>query len=336
MRMNKIGLVLIQKGYNVHVITHKVSQYCEIYKSIGVYQLHNLIQLHKDAVLFHVHNEPSWFVTAVKQEFFDKPVIIDVHDSILLRRSHKEVEKARDPDIFRVSADERNNFQLADGLVYVCSPMQRIVNGEFGITQPNIILPSAVPRRMYRNDFFKWEQGLVYEGRIDLPSQLAKQWDFFKYCDYVEFAKGCAKHNIPFHVYTPKRNVELRQVYGALCKLYPPKAYDDLIHQIGRHDWGFVGNSFKTPEWKYGLSNKLFDYMAANLPIIAWNADTNWNFIKKYKIGIKVNSFEEMVDRWGEVRECRKNLTKIRLSLALENYIERLEKLYEEVLDVKG
>lgn len=336
MRMNKIGMVLIERGYDIHLITHKITQYTEIYSTISVYQdsrqLNNAIVAHKDAELFHVHNEPSWYVTAIKQ-VFDKPVIIDVHDSILLRRTAREVEKAKDPDIFRISADERNNFQLADGLVYVCKPMQRIVNKEFTISKPNIVLPSGVPRSMYRNDFFKWEQGLVYEGRIDLPEELSKEWSFFNYCNYIEFAEGCREHNIPLHIYTPRKNENIRRVYGGLAKIYPPFGYRELIHQIGRHDWGFVGNCFKTPEWKNGLSNKLFDYMAACLPVICWNADTNWNFIKKYGIGIKVNSFKEIVDRWKEHRECRKNMVRHRTKFILENYIERLEKLYQKVLD---
>ena len=72
--------------------------------------------------------------------------------------------------------------------------------------------------------------------------------------------------------------------------------------------------------------------MGACLPIICFNADESWNFIKEHKIGIKVDSFEEIVDRWKEHTECRNNLIKCRLQFALENYLPRLEELYKKVL----
>lgn len=332
MRCHKEAICLMHRSHKVHLITNKLTQYSDLYESIMVYQdihqMRNAIKMHADANIFHCHNEPSWFVTVVKELFPDAKVVLDVHDSLLLRREHDEVEKANDPEIFRISADERNNIQLADGLVYVCKPMQEIVEEEFSPGKPNIVLPSALPRQFYRIDFVRWEQALVYEGRIDNDRELEKQWGFFKYSNYIEFAKKCRKHNIPFHIYTPRKNEEVRSDYSPHCVLHEPLAYDKFIKEMGRHDWGLVGNCFPTPEWKYALPNKLFEYMAACLPVICFNADESWNFIKDYGMGIKVDSFEEIADRWAEHRVCRQNVIKHRHKFCLENYIGSLEELY--------
>lgn len=336
MRCQKEAIVLIQRGYKVHLIANKLTQYSDLYETTNIFQdIHQLrkaVLSHKDADIFHCHNEPSWFVTVIKEMLPDKKVVIDVHDSMLLRRSQEEVDAANDPSVFRISVDERNNFQLADGLIYVCDPMKEMVNATFGLTQPCAVVPSAVPRQFYRIDFIRWQGGLVYEGRIDAEKDLDKEWGFFRYCNYVPLAKECKEKGIPFYIYTPRKNESVRSEYEPHAILHEPLAYDKFIKEIGCHDWGLVGNSFYTEEWKNALPNKLFEYMAGCVPIVCWNADHSWEFIKDTGMGIRIDSLDELKQRWREHEECRKNLIKRRMDFCLENYMDRVETLYKEVL----
>ena len=126
-RVVKEALCIKEKGYDLHLITERVSQFTDwAFKTITVYpslnHLYDSIKMFPDADLFHVHNEPSFFVTTVKETFPNKPVILDVHDTMLSRRTKSEDLNSRK---FRISVDERNNFRLADGLVYVCDPHQK-------------------------------------------------------------------------------------------------------------------------------------------------------------------------------------------------------------------
>jgi len=337
MRGQKTSICLMQRGHKLHSIANKVTQYSDLYETMMVYQdihqMRNAIMTHKDADIFHCHNEPSWFVTIIKELLPKSKVILDMHDSMLLRRTDDEVIEANDPAIFRLSTDERNNCQLADGIVYVCDAMKQIVHNEFALSQPCIVLPSALPRQFYRVDFIRYQQALVYEGRIDNDKELSKDWGFFKYANYIEFARQCKEIGIPFHIYTPRKNEEVRKDYKDAI-VHEPLGYDKFIKEMGCHDWGLVGNCFKTPEWKNALPNKLFEYMGACLPIICFNADTSWDFIKDYGMGIKVESMQEIKDRWAEHRECRKNVIKHRMEFCLENYIGKLEELYEKVLSI--
>lgn len=334
-RVMKMALPLMDKGHHVHLITQKVTQYSDLLSSVSVFQnldqLQAAIKNHADADIFHCHNEPNWFVTAVK-EVMDKPVVLDVHDSMLLRRTDDEVAKSEDESIFRITVDERNNFQLADGLVYVCDPMKRIVDDTYKIDCPRIVLPSFLPIRFYRVDFLKWVGGLVYEGRIDIPDELDAKWNFFQYANYLKAAKECERIGIDFHIYTPRKDQKVREAYQDVCFLHEPQTLSRLIKHLGGHDWGLVGNVDAHEEWKHALPNKLFEYMAGCVPVVCINADESWDFIREYGVGIKVDSFDELASRWSEHRKCRENVIKHRMKFTMETYIDKLDGLYREVI----
>jgi glycosyltransferase involved in cell wall biosynthesis len=78
--------------------------------------------------------------------------------------------------------------------------------------------------------------------------------------------------------------------------------------------------------------NKLFEYIAASVPVVVMNATDCATFVKEHGVGIVVNSVQELADRWSEHTEVRKNLIKVRQRFAMENYIGSLEDLYAEVV----
>lgn len=339
-RVFKESLPLIERGHEVHLVTNKLSQGFERMASVCVYndtdQLYNAIKLHKDADIFHAHNEPAWFVTMVKDFNQRTPVVLDVHDSHLLRKTPEEddLEQQENPESFRIGIDERNNFQLADGLVYVCEPMKKIVGGEFDLSQPNIVLPSYVPKGFYRIDFDRWLGGLVYEGRIDIPDELPKKWaSFFRYSDYLELGAKCKELGMDFHIYSPRENEKVRERYNQVAIMHEPQKVDRLIKLLGGHDWGLVGNIREHTEWKNALPNKLFEYMAGCCPVVSINAEESSRLIEEYDVGITVGSLEELRDRWGEHREKRKNVVKHRFAFAMDSHIHKVEGLYKQVMD---
>ena len=338
LRVSKVAMPLLTKGYDVHLITEKVTQGSEHFKSVLQYQdldqLYNSVKVHKDADIFHAHNEPSWFVTVVKDLNLKTPVVLDVHDSNLLRKTPEQQEEELEINqaAYRVSVDERNNIQLADGLVYVGPRMKEIIEREYQPKAPGIVLPSYLPRGFFRIDFSNWLGGVVYEGRIDISTNLDKRWEtLFQYSDYRAFAKKCMELHLPFHIYTPRENKELREAYHEICILHEPKGINRLIQCLGRHDWGLVGNLGNHEEWKNALPNKLWEYLAGACPVVALNADQSADIIREHNIGIVVESVEELMERWDEHTEKRKNVIHKRRYFEMENHIHLLEELYAKL-----
>ena len=335
-----MALPLMERGNIVRLISQKTPSFAEAYdifvKSYSIHQMRNAVDaLAPITDIFHCHNEPSWFVAIVK-EMTDKPVILDVHDSYLARLSPTEADELEDADIeyLRVTVEERNNFQLADGLVFPSQPFAELILKEFRLTQPYIVLPSMVQRNLYAYNGQSWLGGLVYEGRVDLSTELEKNKhkSGFTYTMYEELARKAKEIGIDLHLYA-RKDEEFVKLYGETAVLHKPVTYDKLMLKISRHDWGLVGNIHETSEWKVAFPNKLFEYIAAGVPVVALNADYCADFLIETGFGIVVKSLEELAERWEEHTEIRKVIYKGRMKYCMENNIHQLEQLYEAVLN---
>lgn len=340
-----MAIPLIEKGHNVHLIAFKMSTFWEQYKTFTLcYDTEHMIEAmkiyasSKDVDVFHCHNEPSWFVSALK-EITDKPVILDVHDSYLARSTPEEATESLDSGNIhiRVTAEERNNFQLADALVYPGEDFRNIVSSEFKLKQPQLTLPSYVPKRFYRYGGRDWHGGLVYEGRVNLPEENKNPHHTgFSYCDYTDVATRTTSLGLDFHLYAGRSDEKFRQHYSEekFEKTFVHKAllYEELLNSVGRHDWGLVGNSIKTREWDLAMPNKLFEYMAAGVPVVAMNAADCAKFVNDTGVGISVEGPEELAGRWAEHRIKREKVIKERQNWSMNAHINKLEKFYEEVM----
>lgn len=331
-RVHKMALPLIYKGHEVHLVAGKVPSFWQNYKTFSlcadIDQYQEAIKLHKDADIFHCHNEPSWYVSAVK-ELTERPVILDVHDSYLARSTPEEanakLEKGQ-PSL-RVLVEERTNFQLADALIFPGEDFANIVCTEFKLDQPQLVLPSYVPSMFYQYDFRDWHGGLVYEGKVNLPSETAKGHLGFEYCDYTDVMNRCHQMDMDFHIYGARDDKNFKEHYKNAF-IHDPLDYSELLKKIGRHDWGLVGNTVKTREWELAAPNKLFEYLACGIPVVAMNAPWCERFLRDTGMGISVSGPEELGERWKEHRDCRNQVMKHRKDWAMENHIGKLEDFY--------
>jgi hypothetical protein len=339
-RVHKQSLPLLEMGHDVHLIAKKQVGFTEYYRTFSHYsdigQCIESIKLHSDADIFHCHNEPSWFVCAVKEIFPNKPVVLDVHDTFLTRSTSEEADMALSKGLphVRVTTEERNSFQLSDALVFVSDDVKQATVGEFNLSQPSIVLPSYVPYGLYQYHTKEWMGGLVYEGRVTLPEehQGLNLNTGANYCDYEEVAREAKKTGIDFHLYAGREDEPFKKAYEEEAFIHPGYDYKNLLRQISRHDWGLVGNSINGPQWNMTLPNKLFDYMASGVPSVCINASASAKLVGEYGIGMEVSSLEELAKRWGEHRQYRNNIWKRRKELSMEANIGRLLRLYGDLI----
>lgn len=336
-RVQKQAIPLVAMGHEVHLITRKLPSFPETYTTISKYenqdQLRDALKVYADTVdVWHCHNEPSFFVMMVK-EVSKAPVVLDVHDTFLTRSTPEEWRESMEAGRrhVRITAEERASFQLADGLVFVSDTVKEAVLAEFELRQPCTVLPSYVPRGLYKYQFGEWLGGLTYEGKVTLPSEHGEDGGTgFHYCDYLDVTERASERGMDFHLYAGREDEKFKEAYGKAI-LHPPLPYPKLLQAVSRHDWGLVGNLVKSPQWHQTLPNKLFDYIAAGVPVVSINASASSEFLRSTGFGISVDSVDTLADMWAEHRECRNKLLKHRGEWAMEEHIGNTLRLYGEL-----
>lgn len=329
-RMHKMNLALINKAHELHLVTSQVTSFRESYKSYllahDIEQVrYSLKHLSREVDFLHVHNEPSWYVSVWK-ELTDKPVILDVHDSYLARTRPEDSFREDGKPVFRISVEERNNFMLADALVFPSEPFADLICKEFGLKQPRLILPSYVPEMFTVYGPKHWFGGAVYEGKTSIKKDPPQ----FQYCNYTEMATQFRQAEIELHVFGGRWDDAYKQEYEDAV-VHKPCLFKDLLPYLARHEWGIVGNVAPSPEWEVAFPNKVFEYIAAGIPVVAMNAPAVSTFLEETGFGITVGSVEELKKRWREHNKCRETVLKNRQRYSMDSQIHHLESFYKSV-----
>ncbi len=326
-RVFKEANALLKRGIAVDVLANQAPFGYNKFTTAGIWldidQLKRSVQA-SPADIFHVHNEPDWMVTAVR-DATNKPIIHDVHDLMSIGP-----EEATD--------DEIAAFEAADAIVHVSQPCADFAKLLHGNSKLSIVLPSYVNEE-FIPDFYgdvSWNS-IVYEGGLSSDGSVAKE------------ENGKTWLNMRFWLPLVEEFTRQGWNVGLFCASSDPgSAYDEagafvvrnvhyptLLRALRPYAFGIVGALRDFPLIQAALPNKLFEYISQGVVPVVFNADESARFVTEHGIGVvpqkgdKRSIIEQIVEA-GQV--ARKRVIEMRNEFTMERQIQSLLDLYEEVV----
>jgi len=277
--------------------------------------------------IIHCHNEPDQFTATALGVFGGrKPVIHDTHDLISLRGEAGES--------WHVKYFEHMAIQYADGLIF-CSDeqlgqAQRIHNpsGNRAVVVRNCVSESHLPSEFLTKITDTFDGfNIVYQGGVRVKG----------YRDYRGLFRELAElPGVQIHIYPafPVDEYELLADEVKRIHYYDPIAPDKLLTELTQYDAGIIPLNVDdtTREMKNAsLPNKLFEYLAAGLPVIARDLRQLRKFITEHECGILFNNVGDIADRIGEVKNIEIG---DQHTFMMKGEVVKLEQLYWHLLGI--
>ena len=266
-------------------------------------------------------NEPNWpTVAAINSKI--APVVFDCHDLTSVYVYDKKS---------RCIVDEKIALEQSDGVIFVGKRVEDYTRQIYKIEEPTVVCHSYVAQVYFQKKKKQIKEGIhiVYEGGIPLCPEafsLSKNlWPVFR---------KIADQGIHIHIY-PTKDIEEDYMKHSFIHIHNNLPYRELLKELSQYHYGFVGFNFDLPERRKkflnaAMPNKLFDYIAAKIPIIVYNAQAISEFVEKHEIGFtpkNIGNLRKEIE--GRKRECIFE-TLIR-SLSMEVNIEKVEDLYRDI-----
>jgi len=287
--------------------------------------------------VIHVHNEPNWIVpvAAAARDVTcpEVPIIFDIHD-LESQRENGNIDK-----------HEGSAIHAADAFIFPSKGYEKGIKKVWNVGKvPSRVIYSFCNREDIVTDPLPRVNGLVYEGMTIAPLKgfEANDSGYKRYRDYVELTKQLTKSYVPFHLYGVRK--EFHQVYtdaGAIVNEI--MRFPDMMRQLSRYDWGLCGHLDNHPQWQKAMPNKLFEYLAAGIPVISINAGEVSEFIKENRFGFVAENIDDLVsylamdanlieeNEMSSMREdCTENISKNINKFVMENQVPEIEALYAE------
>jgi len=304
-RVLKEAIPLVNKGYEIDLLSRRLPaewRYFRNYLPWSYESLAKIIQDKKDIDIFHCHNQPTKFIKMVLDST-DKPVVADIHDfDSIVNMRYIPIEKEILQRAAKIIFPTKEYIQWAEDIYDIDIKKKTLILYSYC---SKTMLPAlrVLPSPAYKE--------LVYEGGIHSYRSLSC---FKKVNIYMNVIDG----------FLPEQMIQYQN-----SSLYMQLEYPALVQKLSEYAWGLTGSCYDNYNIRVSMPNKLFEYIAAGIPIISYMTDEVSKFIKEHEIGIAIPDPDQVIPDYVPYRE---NVQKIRDQFWMEDHIKSLENLYKEIL----
>jgi len=329
-RNYKMATALRSRGHRISLAYTK-ARLSQMYKGLSddVYDenihISNFRQLwdisrHYDIV--HCHNEPDILTVAALAG--EAPVIHDTHDLISLRANGD----------LNLSYFEGVANRGATGRVYTTPYQMEEAQKLYGVNGPSLVLYNYVSESdLPKNSLPKLSARdgkvhIVYEGGIGGNGHR----DFFSL--FVQLAK-LGNH---IHIYPTFYDTEIARYFSEFPNIHysNPLSPKQIIEAMSQFDFGIIPFNLEKGNKRFldsTIANKLFEYLAAGLPVLASPLRSYIEYFSTNPVGITFQNKEDITKNVSRLKEIAEITDFSRQVFTYEKEIARLEQFYRQVMN---
>ncbi len=329
-RNYKMAAALRDRGHKVS-LAYTVKRLSERYTGLSddVYNENIFIQhyrqlwdISKYYDIIHCHNEPD--VLTVAALAGDTCVVHDTHDLISLRSDGDS----------NLAYFEGIANRGSDGRVYSTSYQLDEAKKLYGVTGTSLVFnnftsASDLPQKFLPKLSDKdGKCHIVYEGGVG----------GIGHRDFTDIFIQLAKQGIHIHIYPASYNNEQDLYFSQNEYIHynRPVSPKRIMEEMTQYDFGIIPFNIEKGNKRFldsTIANKLFEYLAAGLPVITSPLKSYTDYFQQNKVGITFNTVQDIIDNIDHLKEMAKTVDFSKQVYTFEGEIHSLEKFYEDLIN---
>jgi len=271
--------------------------------------------------IIHCHNEPDILTVAALGG--DAPVVHDTHDLISLRANG-------DPNLsYFEGVANRGSAGRVYTTPYQLEEAKRLygVNGH-SLVFYNYASESDLPTNYHpKLSDLDGQVHIVYEGGIGGNTHR----------DFASLFVDLANQAIHIYIYPTFYSQEIAQHFSEHKNIHynHPLSPKQIVEEMTQYDYGIIPFNIEKSNKRFldsTIANKLFEYLAAGLPVITSPLKTYIDYFKQNPVGITFESYKGIIENIPRLKEIAKKTDFSKQIFTYENEIEKLEKFYGDLI----
>ena len=296
--------------------------------------------------IIHSHNAPDYLTIAAKKVSRGIPVVHDTHEVLSLHHSGF-FSSDNEESLSRYAIEEKVANEGSDARVYASHGIRRYIQGQYQVNTDNDLvfrdyisrsyLPRSSKKKLSEGD------GEIHVAYVGCITSLVRESHYY----LLDIFKEVARHKLHIHIHPTSDSItRSNRAYKEIAAKSEFIHYHNhmdrrkLLRQLTRYDYSWAGfNATRNREHlEIALPNKVIEYVACGLPVLAFPHEAIRCFIESNRVGIVGENVDAIARNLAEVdpSEFKSNLEKCGQSVIIEEKIPQLIDFYRRLVEKKA